>query len=71
MNPVSILFFVFSLCIFLVGLYMFQGNEFKMISWKAAFKSCKREDWINIGKWTMITSIIPFIIAILLLFVGD
>ena len=71
MNPISILFFIFSICILLVGIYMFTGHEFKAVSWRAAYKGCKKEDWINIGKWTMITSIIPFIIAVILLFVGD
>jgi len=44
---------------------MFRGNELKIISWKAAFKGLNKSGWKNIGKWTMIVSIIPFILAIL------
>ena len=65
MNGFSTLMFIFSLCIFLVGIYMYKGNELKIISWKAAFKGLNKNGWKNVGKWTMITGIIPFILAIL------
>ncbi len=39
-----------------------------MLSWKAAFKNLTKEEWKNIGKWTMIVSSIPFILAIIGLF---
>ena len=71
MNPISILFFIFGICLLLVGLYMFTGHKLDMVSWRAAYKGLKKEGWKNIGKWTMISSIIPFIIAIIFMFVGD
>ncbi len=64
MNGFSILMIIFGICILLVGLFMFRGNELKIISWKAAFKGLNKSGWKNIGKWTMIVSIIPFILAI-------
>ena len=63
MNGFSILMIIFGICILLVGLFMFRENELKIISWKAAFKDLNKEEWKNIGKWTMIVSIIPFILA--------
>lgn len=65
MNGFSTLMIIFGICILLVGLYMFTGKELKIISWKAAFKGLNKNGWKNVGKWTMITSIIPFILAIL------
>ncbi len=67
MNGFSVLMMIFAVCIFLVGLYMFagSGHELKIISWKAAYKGLTKSGWKNVGKWTMISSIIPFILAIL------
>ncbi len=65
MGGFSILFFIFGLCVLLVGIYMYTGHEFKPISWKAAFQSVNKDGWKNIGKWTMISSLILFFIAIL------
>ena len=66
MNGFSILMILFGICILLVGLFMFRGNELKIISWKAAFKGLNKSEWKNIGKWTMIVSIITFILAIII-----
>ena len=68
MNGFSVLMFIFSACILLVGLYMYNGHELRVISWKAAFKGLNKAGWKNVGKWTMISSIIPFILAIIGLF---
>lgn len=65
MSGFSILMLIFGICILLTGLYMFLGNELKIISWKIAFKNLDKKGWKNIGKWTMISSSIPFIISIL------
>ena len=64
MNGFSILMIIFGICILLAGLYMFNGKELKIISWKAAFKGLNKSEWKSIGKWTIIISIIPFILAI-------
>ena len=65
MNGFSILMFIFGFCVLLVGLYMFTGHKLEIMTYRAAFKNLKKEEWINIGKWTMITSIFIFIIAII------
>ena len=65
MNGFSILMLLFGTCILLVGLYMYGGNELKIISWKAAYKGLNKSGWKNVGKWTMIVSIIPFILEFL------
>lgn len=65
MNGFATLMFIFGLCIILVGLYMFTGHRLGILTERPAFKNLKKEDWQNIGKWTMIVSIIPIILAIL------
>ena len=65
MNGFSILFFIFGICVFLVGLYAYTGHEIGILTARAAFKNLKKDQWKNIGKWTMVASIIIFIIAII------
>ena len=65
MNGFSILMFIFGFCVLLVGLYMFTGHKLEIMTYRAAFKNLKKEEWINIGKWTMISSILIFAIAII------
>ncbi len=65
MNGFSILFFIFGTCVLLVGLYMFKGHKLDLLTWRAAFRNLSESEWINIGKWTMISSIIIYMIAIL------
>ena len=65
MNGFSILMFIFATCVLLVGLYMFTGHKLGIMTGRAAFQHLKIEEWKNIGKWTMITSILIYIIAII------
>ena len=65
MNGFSVLFFIFATCVLLTGLYMFKGHKLDIISWRAAFRNLNKDGWINIGKWTMISSILIYAIAIL------
>ncbi len=68
MNGFSILFFIFGICVFLVGLYAFTGHELSIMTYRVAFRNLNKEQWKNIGKWTMIASIFIFVIAIIGLF---
>ena len=68
MNGLSILFFIFGICVFLVGLYAYTGHELSIMTYRAAFRNLNKSQWKNIGKWTMIASIVIFGIAILGLF---
>ena len=65
MSGFSIIFFIFGTCTLLVGLYMFTGHKLGILTYRAAFKNLSRTELKNIGKWTMISGIIIFIIAIL------
>lgn len=65
MSSFAILFFIFGTCVLLAGLYMYTGHKIEMLAWKAAFKNLKKDEWKNIGKWTMISSIPIFLIAII------
>ena len=69
MSGFSILFFIFATCVLLTGLYMFTGHELGIMTYRAAFRNLNKSDWKNIGKWTMISSVIIYIIAILGLFI--
>ena len=65
MSGFSILFFIFATCVLLVGFYMYRGHKLGIMDYRAAFRNLTKEKWINIGKWTMISSIVIYIIAIL------
>jgi len=65
MNGFSILMFIFATCVFFVGLYMFTGHKLELLAWKAAFQNLNKSEWKNIGKWTMISSIPIFVLAII------
>ena len=68
MNGLSILMFIFGTCVFLIGLYMFTGHKLGIMEYRVAFRNLKKEQWVNIGKWTMISSSIIFLIGIIGLF---
>ncbi|MBQ8131373.1 MAG: hypothetical protein IJ193_02660 [Bacilli bacterium] len=65
MSPLSIFMLIFAGMILGTGFYIYMGGDMSAISWKAQFKNCTKDDWKNIGKWTMIVGVIPVIIAIL------
>ena len=64
MSSFGILFFIFGISVFLVGLYMFTGHKLDMLAWRAPYKNLNIAEWKNIGKWTMITSIFIFALAV-------
>ena len=63
MNGFSIIMTIFGLLVLLVGLYMYTGHKLNIMSLRVEFKDLTKDEWKNIGKWTMIVSIIIFIIA--------
>ena len=71
MNGPSTLFLIFAICVFLTGLYMFTGHKLGIMEWRVAFRNLTIEEWKNIGKWTMVSSIFILAIAILLIFIAD
>ena len=56
---------IFSICLFLTGLYAYTGHKIGLFSFRVTFRNLTIDGWKNVGKWTMITSIVPFILAIL------
>lgn len=67
MNGLSILMFIFGLTLLLFGLYIYKGHDVSSLLWRVQYKNLNKKEWKNIGKWTMIVSSIPFIIAIIVL----
>ena len=66
MNGFSILFFIFGIMILVAGLILYTGHKDEVLLWKVYdVKKLPQSELKNIGKWTMISSIIPFIIAII------
>ena len=67
MKEFSILMFIFATLVLLVGLYMYSGHKLDIMTFRAAFRNLNKDEWKNIGKWTMISSLIIYIIAIIVL----
>ena len=66
MKEASIFIMIFSICILLVGIYMYRGHKIDSITWRAAYKNLTKDEWKNIGKWTIIVSLFIFLIGIIL-----
>ena len=65
MSGFGILMLIFATCVLLTGFYMFTGHKIGLLEYRAAFRNLTISEWKNIGKWTMISSIIIYILAIL------
>ena len=64
MSGFGILMAIFASCVLVVGLYMFTGHKFGIITARPAFKNLSKAEWKNIGKWTMVASFVIFVLAI-------
>ena len=70
MNGFSCLMFIFSFFTFLAGLYLYTGHKNEVLLWKVHdIKKFTKEETKNVGKWTIIASIIPLVLAIIALFI--
>lgn len=65
MSGFGIFMFIFATCVLLVGLYMFTGHKIGLLTGRVAFRNLSKNEWKNIGKWTMIVSIFIYIISII------
>ena len=63
MNGFSILMLIFGILIILAGFYKGHNNE--ILLWKGYKKNRSKEELKVIGKWTMISGIIPIILSII------
>lgn len=69
MNGFSILMFIFGLGIFLAGLYLYTGHKNEVLLWKVHdIKKMPMKEVKNVGRITMISSLVPIIIGIIGLF---
>lgn len=68
MNGFSFIMLLFSILIFMAGLYIYKGHNSKILLWKGYNKDTTKRELEQIGKWTIILSIIPFFLFIIGLF---
>lgn len=61
----SILMFIFGFCIFLAGMYLYTGHNSELLLWRTYRKDTPKSELKNIGKWTIISSLIPIVLGIL------
>ena len=68
MNGFSILMFIFAFFVFIAGLYIYTGHRSELLLWKTFdVKKLTLAELKNIGKWTMIASLLIFIIGLLVM----
>ena len=65
MNGFGILMFLFATSVLLVGFYMYRGHKIGMLAWRAGFQNLDKNGWKNVGKWTMISSILIYLLSLL------
>lgn len=61
----SILMIIFGLLIFIAGLYIYKGHNSELLLWKGYNKNATKQELKTTGMWTMIASVVPFVLAIL------
>lgn len=65
MSGFGLFMLIFGGCVFFTGLYAFTGHSIGILTERPAFKNLKKEEWKNIGKWTMIVSLFILLVGIL------
>ncbi len=69
MKEAGIFLFIFGICVFLCGLYLYTGHKSELLLWKVHdIKNFTIEQTKNVGKWTIISSVIIFVISTILYF---
>ena len=61
----SILMIIFGVLIFLAGLYIYKGHNSELLLWRGYNKNTTKKELKTTGMWTMIASLVPFVLAIL------
>ena len=61
----SILMLIFGTLIFIAGLYIYKGHNSEILLWRGYNKNATKKELKNIGMWTMVSSLVPFVLAIL------
>ena len=65
MSGFGILMLIFATCVLLIGIYMYTGHKVDILTYRVAFKNLSIDEWKNIGKWTIVSSIFIYILGIL------
>ena len=65
MMGTAILMFIFGIGIVIAGIVLATGHNDQVLLWKVYEKNPSKEKIKNIGKWTLISSIIPFAISLI------
>ena len=65
MSGFGLFMLIFGGCVLLTGLYAFTGHSIGILTERPAFKNLKKEEWKNIGKWTMIVSLFIILVGII------
>ncbi len=61
---------IFSICLFLTGLYAYTGHKIGILTYRAAFRNLKISEWKNIGRWVIVVSIFIFVFGIILMIIN-
>ncbi len=69
MNGLTVLMFIFAFLIILAGLYIYTGHNSELLIWKGYNKNASKEELKNLGKWVMLSSIVPIIIGVIGIFI--
>jgi len=65
MSYFGVLMLIFGVSVLLVGLYMYSGHKLNIMTSRASFRNLDSEGWKQVGKWTMLTSLLIFLIALI------
>ena len=63
MSYFGVLMLIFGVSVLLVGLYMYSGHKLNIMTYRPSFRNLDLEGWKQVGKWTMLTSLLIFLIA--------
>ena len=67
--PFFILFTIFSLLVFIAGVYIYTGHNSELLLWKGYNPKATKKDLKLTGTWIIISSIIIFLIGLLGFFI--
>ena len=65
MSLVGILFLIFAIAVFLVGLYAFTGHNLSKFFVRYYLRNLSDQEWKVIGRWMMVVSLFIFLFSII------
>ena len=61
----SCLMLIFGILILLAGYYIYTGHNSELLLWKTYRKDTSKSELREIGKWTMISGLIPLLLSLI------